>query len=193
MSNSHGSPPFPQLKYCQRCCMPDTTEGIGFDELGICKACRASEEKMRIDWKKREQVLAKMLDHAKENAGDNYDCMVPISGGKDSAFALQAARADGLVVERLLTTVNATADRVAMHAVRRALLERQAVASGRMHQPITVAGHRDATVVAFLCFFLIITNFFFSQSIPTALAMSVALVAITATLVGGSYWPKKDD
>jgi len=88
MSNSHGSPPFPQLKYCQRCCMPDTTEGIGFDELGICKACRASEEKMRIDWKKREQVLAKMLDHAKENAGDNYDCMVPISGGKDSAFQL---------------------------------------------------------------------------------------------------------
>lgn len=44
--------------------------------------------------------------------------------------------------------------------------------------------HRDATVVAFLCFFLIITNFFYSQSIPTALAMCVALVAITSTLVG---------
>jgi transglutaminase-like putative cysteine protease len=44
--------------------------------------------------------------------------------------------------------------------------------------------HRDATVVAFLCFFLIVTNFFYSQSIPTALVMCVALVAITATLVG---------
>ncbi|MGH8744869.1 MAG: DUF3488 domain-containing protein, partial [Burkholderiales bacterium] len=38
---------------------------------------------------------------------------------------------------------------------------------------------RDATVVAFLCFFLIITNFFNSQSIPIALTMCVALVAIT--------------
>lgn len=44
--------------------------------------------------------------------------------------------------------------------------------------------HRDAGVVAFLCFFLIITNFFYSQSIPTALLMCVALAAITATLVG---------
>lgn len=82
------SPPFEQLKYCQRCCMPDTTEGIGFDELGICKACRASEEKMRIDWKQREQALAQMLDDVKKSSGDNYDCMVPISGGKDSAFQL---------------------------------------------------------------------------------------------------------
>ena len=32
--------------------MPETTEGIDFDEFGVCKACRASEEKMRIDWEK---------------------------------------------------------------------------------------------------------------------------------------------
>ena len=50
---------YKQLKYCTRCCMPETTEGINFDELGICKVCRASEEKMRIDWSKRETVLKK--------------------------------------------------------------------------------------------------------------------------------------
>ena len=44
--------------------------------------------------------------------------------------------------------------------------------------------HRDASIVAFLCFFLIITNFFYTQSIPTALLMCVALAAITTTLVG---------
>jgi transglutaminase-like putative cysteine protease len=44
--------------------------------------------------------------------------------------------------------------------------------------------HRDATVIALLCFFLIITNFFFTQSIPTALAMFAALLAIVATMVG---------
>ncbi|HUJ88477.1 MAG TPA: DUF3488 and transglutaminase-like domain-containing protein [Burkholderiales bacterium] len=49
---------------------------------------------------------------------------------------------------------------------------------------LEMRSHRDATVVAFLCFFLIITNFFYSQSIPTALTMCVALVAITTALVG---------
>jgi len=44
--------------------------------------------------------------------------------------------------------------------------------------------HRDATVLALLCFFLIITNFFFTQSIPTALAMFAALLSIVATMVG---------
>ncbi len=44
--------------------------------------------------------------------------------------------------------------------------------------------HRDATVLAFLCFFLMMTNFLYSQTIPTAAAMCLALVVITATLVG---------
>jgi len=43
---------------------------------------------------------------------------------------------------------------------------------------------RDATVTAFLCYFLVVTNFLYTQSIPTALAMCVALLAITTTLVG---------
>lgn len=91
MTNSKpGSPPYPQLRYCARCCMPETVEGIAFDEMGICKACRASEEKMRIDWSARERALCDLLDKAKAEARarDNYDCIVPISGGKDSAFQL---------------------------------------------------------------------------------------------------------
>jgi len=83
-----GQPPFPQLRYCVRCCMPETNEGMEFDELGICKACRASEEKMRIDWSKKELQLREILETARQLSGDNYDCMVPISGGKDSAFQL---------------------------------------------------------------------------------------------------------
>jgi hypothetical protein len=46
--------------------------------------------------------------------------------------------------------------------------------------------HRDAAAAAFLGYFLIITNFLYTQSIPTALAMAVALFAITATLIGFS-------
>jgi uncharacterized protein (TIGR00290 family) len=52
------------------------------------------------------------------------------SSGKDSAMALHVARAEGVDVVGLLTTVNANADRVAMHAVRRELLEAQARAVG---------------------------------------------------------------
>lgn len=46
--------------------------------------------------------------------------------------------------------------------------------------------HRDGAVAAFLGYFLIITNFLFTQSIPTALFMCVGVFAITATLVGFS-------
>jgi N-acetyl sugar amidotransferase len=80
--------PFPQLRYCVRCCMPETNEGMAFDELGICKACRSSEQKMRIDWTVRAARLKRILDEAKARSGDNYDCIVPVSGGKDSAFQL---------------------------------------------------------------------------------------------------------
>ena len=77
-----------QLNYCSRCCLPETTEGITFDSFGVCKACRASEEKMRIDWEEKRKELKQILDKAKKDSGDNYDCMVPISGGKDSAYQL---------------------------------------------------------------------------------------------------------
>ncbi len=68
--------------------MPETQEGIKFDEMGICQACQSSEQKIHIDWVEREKSLRKILDEAKSGAGLNYDCIVPISGGKDSMFQL---------------------------------------------------------------------------------------------------------
>ncbi|MEE9274071.1 MAG: N-acetyl sugar amidotransferase [bacterium] len=84
--------PFQELRYCVRCCLPETSEGIDFDELGICKACRSSEMKMHINWVEREKRLRKLLEETKAKAGDNYDCLVPISGGKDSYFQLHVLR-----------------------------------------------------------------------------------------------------
>ncbi len=83
-----GKPLFPNLRYCRRCCMPETTEGIQFDEMGICQACQSAEQKIHINWAEREKELRKLLDHHKSAAGDGYDCIVPISGGKDSTFQL---------------------------------------------------------------------------------------------------------
>lgn len=68
--------------------MPETSEGTIFDEMGICRACQSSEQKMHIHWAKREKELRRILETYKGLSGDNYDCLVPISGGKDSAFQL---------------------------------------------------------------------------------------------------------
>jgi N-acetyl sugar amidotransferase len=88
MDNGSGDPPFRDLKYCVRCCMPETNEGIIFDEMGICQACQSSEQKIHINWVEREKRLRLILEDAKKKAGNNYDCIVPISGGKDSTFQL---------------------------------------------------------------------------------------------------------
>lgn len=58
---------------------------LALDEEGICDACRANEQKERIDWQDREQQLLRLLDQYRSKDG-SYDCIVPGSGGKDSAF-----------------------------------------------------------------------------------------------------------
>ena len=80
--------PFAHLQYCVRCCIPQTQEGVIFDELGVCQACQSAEQKIHIDWTQREKALRAILDDAKAKAGNNYDCIIPISGGKDSTFQL---------------------------------------------------------------------------------------------------------
>lgn len=77
-----------KMRYCIRCCTPETEENTSFDELGICQACRSSEQKMHINWIEREKQLRNILDKARNKSGDNYDCIIPISGGKDSVFQL---------------------------------------------------------------------------------------------------------
>lgn len=82
-----GKPLF-DMKYCTRCCMPETEEGYQDDGMGICRVCRSSEQKMHIDWAERWKALEVLMEEAKQNSGTNYDCIVPISGGKDSMFQL---------------------------------------------------------------------------------------------------------
>lgn len=86
--SDYGQPLYQHLQYCVRCCLPETTEGIKFDEMGICQACQASEQKIHVNWTEREKQLRDILNEYKQKAGHNYDCIVPISGGKDSMFQL---------------------------------------------------------------------------------------------------------
>ncbi len=58
---------------------------LSIDEHGVCDACRTAEQKDKINWKTREEELLKLLDKYRRNDG-HYDCIVPGSGGKDSAY-----------------------------------------------------------------------------------------------------------
>jgi N-acetyl sugar amidotransferase len=73
-----------KLQYCKRCCLPETMEGITFDDFGVCSPCRSSEEKMHINWKDKQSELIEILNKFKNK--NYYDCLLPISGGKDSTF-----------------------------------------------------------------------------------------------------------
>ena len=64
--------------------MPETWEGISFDNEGICTICKSAEDKMIIEWKNKERELNKIFNKHKNN--NYYDCLLPISGGKDSTF-----------------------------------------------------------------------------------------------------------
>lgn len=84
--SDYGKPLYPDLQYCKRCCMPETNEGIKFDEMGICQACQSTEQKMHINWAEREKELRKIFEQYKKNKKGPYDCIIGISGGKDSTF-----------------------------------------------------------------------------------------------------------
>ena len=73
------------MRYCQRCVVPENYAiPVTLDEEGVCSACRVHEEKETIDWSEREKRLRKVLDRYRSKDGKNYDCVIPISGGKDS-------------------------------------------------------------------------------------------------------------
>lgn len=78
------------MEYCARCVYPANAKpAIIFDDEGICSGCRYHESRTRIDWAQRENLLRQMLELYKKKAADAkrpYDCIIPVSGGKDSHY-----------------------------------------------------------------------------------------------------------
>lgn len=74
------------MKYCTQCVMPDTRPGIVFDDEGVCSACRAYERRKEINWEKRYEELKTLCDKHRNTGPFGYDCMIAVSGGKDSHF-----------------------------------------------------------------------------------------------------------
>ena len=74
------------IQYCRKCCYPSTKPQIIFDKDGVCNACRNYENRKNIDWEKRKQELLGILDRYRSKDGTNWDCIIPVSGGKDSTY-----------------------------------------------------------------------------------------------------------
>ena len=82
--------------------MPNTKPDLSFDDDGVCSACQYYDKRTQIDWTKRKQELISILEKYKSQDDSNYDCIVPVSGGKDS-FA-QALKIKNLGYNPLLVT-----------------------------------------------------------------------------------------
>lgn len=74
-----------EIVYCKRCVISNQRPRIVFDSDGICTGCRYFEYKNKINWAEREKELMQILDEHRSSDG-SYDCVVPSSGGKDSAY-----------------------------------------------------------------------------------------------------------
>ena len=73
------------LAYCVSCVMPSTKPDLVLDDAGVCNACRAYERRMATDWDARRNELLALLERYRRH-GSNWDCIVPVSGGKDSTY-----------------------------------------------------------------------------------------------------------
>ncbi len=74
------------MRYCKKCVMPDTRPGIKFDNEGVCFSCKSHEKKKTTNWEKRFEELKELCAEYKDYNGENYDCIIAVSGGKDSHF-----------------------------------------------------------------------------------------------------------
>ncbi len=66
--------------------MPDSKPDLSLDGDGVCSACKSFELRKEIDWEQRHKELLKILDRYRSSNTSNWDCIVPVSGGKDSTY-----------------------------------------------------------------------------------------------------------
>jgi N-acetyl sugar amidotransferase len=74
------------MQYCTRCVYPAAAAApLTFDANGVCSGCRVADQRKTIDWDERWRWLLELVEQYRAK-GSNYDCMIPVSGGKDSWF-----------------------------------------------------------------------------------------------------------
>lgn len=83
------------MKYCTRCIIPDSRPNIVIGADGVCNACASHGTKRDIDWTARASAFARVAEKAKARS-EGYDCLIPVSGGKDSTWQVVLCLQAGL-------------------------------------------------------------------------------------------------
>lgn len=85
------------MRYCSRCILPDTRPALQIGPDGVCSACRAhTERRQSVDWPRREKEFKALVESVRRRTGRGYDCVIPVSGGKDSTWQVVVALQHGL-------------------------------------------------------------------------------------------------
>jgi len=72
------------MKYCHHCLQPDTRPNTYFTPEGVCPACDYFSSLKHIDWDERYEILQDLLKEFPLKKGQHFDCIIGVSGGKDS-------------------------------------------------------------------------------------------------------------
>ena len=82
-----------KIKFCKKCLYSSYHPlGIVIDENGICSGCKIHEEKDTIYWPNRWRELKKIINGYKLKKQNFYDCIIPVTGGKDSFFTVHVVK-----------------------------------------------------------------------------------------------------
>jgi len=81
------------MKYCKHCLYPANHPlNLAFDEQGVCSGCRVHEEKDILDWRARQEKLGRIFSEFRAQTRAIHDCIVPISGARDSYFIVHVVK-----------------------------------------------------------------------------------------------------
>lgn len=77
------------MQYCKNCLLPFRAVNLQINEKGQCSACDSHERYLKIkdhEWTARKEKFKQIIIENKKNSNSDYDCIIPVSGGKDSYF-----------------------------------------------------------------------------------------------------------
>lgn len=77
------------IRYCRECILPNTRPNLSFDSDGSCN-CANQSRKQEVDWATREEHFQELVASVKRE-DCQYDCVIPVSGGKDSTWQVLKA------------------------------------------------------------------------------------------------------
>ena len=81
-----------KINFCKRCLYSDSHPlGIIINENGVCSGCTIHEEKDKLDWNERFNLLKKIIKNYKSKNKNNYDCVIPVTGSQDSYYTVHLA------------------------------------------------------------------------------------------------------